>query len=236
MTVENAVKSAAATGKRVRGVHLDFPAPAIIEVMGREGHDFLYIDGEHGNFDWRDIEVACITAERHGMTPIARTPDTSAATITHFLDRGVKGIIVPHVESVEEAKRVVDAVYFAPLGNRSYGSSRPEKGIGLSDKAAYFAEQNRTISLSIMIESRACLEVAAEIAALEGVEYLSFGMYDLCQALGHPGRPDHPEVKAAVEKAAALIRAKGKRLREDFISFAMINELLVAGARQLLKT
>jgi 4-hydroxy-2-oxoheptanedioate aldolase len=203
--------------------------------MGREGHDFLYIDGEHGNFDWRDIEVACITAERHGMTPIARTPDSSTATITHFLDRGVKGIIVPHVENLDEAKRVVDATYFAPIGHRSYGSSRPEKGVNLPDKSAYFAEQNRTVSLSIMIESRSCLEAAPDIAALEGVDYLSFGLYDLAQALGHQGNPNHPDVKAAVERTAALIRAKGKRLREDFISFAMINELLIAGARQLLK-
>lgn len=236
MTVENSVKAAAASGTRVRGIHLDFPAPAVIEIMGREGHDFLYIDGEHGSFDWRDIEVACITAERHGMTPIARVPDSSAATITHFLDRGVKGIIVPHVESVEEARKVVDATYFAPLGNRSYGSSRPEKGVNIADKVAYFAEQNRTVSLSIMIESQACLQAAPDIAALDGVDYLSFGIYDLAQALGHPGRPDHPDVKNAIDQAAKLIRAKGKRLREDFISFAMVNELLIAGARQLLKT
>ena len=118
MLARNSVKHAAATGDRVRGIHLTFPATAVIEVLVSERLDFVYIDGEHGRFDWRDIEIMCITAERHGLTPIARIPDPSSATITRFLDRGVRGIVVPHVESVDDANRVVDAAYFAPMGTR----------------------------------------------------------------------------------------------------------------------
>ena len=96
----NAVKAAAASGEIVRGIHLTFAAPAIIEILAPARLDFVYLDGEHGTFDWRDIEAGCITAERHGMTPIARVPDRSAGTITRFLDRGVLGIVAPHVESI----------------------------------------------------------------------------------------------------------------------------------------
>src|SRR5258706_13241966 len=121
MRSNNSVKEAAATGKQIRGVHLPFAAPAIIEVLAAVDIQFVYIDGEHGCFDWRDIETGCLAAERHHLTPIARIPDASQATITRFLDRGVKGIVAPHVESVDDAQRVIASTYFAPLGNRSFG-------------------------------------------------------------------------------------------------------------------
>jgi 2-keto-3-deoxy-L-rhamnonate aldolase RhmA len=125
MTVVNAVKAAAANGTVIRGIHLTFSAPSIIEILAPAGLSFVYIDGEHGNFDGRDIEASCLAAERHGLTLIARVPDRSAATITRFLDRGVAGIIVPHVESVAEAREAIDATYFAPLGSRSFGGGGP---------------------------------------------------------------------------------------------------------------
>jgi 4-hydroxy-2-oxoheptanedioate aldolase len=211
-----------------------FPATAIIDIFGQLGADFIYVDGEHGCFEWHDIETACITAERWGMTPIARVPDATAPTITRFLDRGVKGIIVPHVESVDDAKRIIDATYFMPQGNRTYGSSRPERGVGIPDKAAYFAACNEMVSLSIMIESRAGLDVAGDVAELDGVDYLSFGLFDLAQSLGRPGNPSHPDVVKATNDAGARVRKAGKPLREDFITFAWARDLLIAGAEKLL--
>jgi 2-keto-3-deoxy-L-rhamnonate aldolase RhmA len=234
MVEGNAVKHAAATGAKIRGANLTFAAPAIIEILAGAKLDFVYIDGEHGCFDWRDIEVACITAERHGLTAIARVPDPSVSTITKFLDRGVKGIAVPHISSVAEARAVVAAAYFAPLGLRSYGGSRPEHGLGITDKAAYMAAANRTISVNIMIENTACLNAAHEIAALDGVDFMSFGLNDLSQDMGFPGQPTHPTVKAAVEQASVRIRNAGKPVREDFMKFAWVRELITVGARELL--
>jgi 2-keto-3-deoxy-L-rhamnonate aldolase RhmA len=230
----NAVKDAAASGEKIRGLHLTFAAPAVIEVLACADLDFVYIDGEHGRFDWDDIEVACITAERHGMTPIARMPDTSRETITRFLDRGVRGIVAPHIESIEDARKVVDAACFAPLGNRSFGAGRPEYGRYGGSRVAYTQDANAALSICLMIESQAGLEIAGELAALRGVDYLSFGMLDLAQSLGHVGDSEHPDVQAARADAARSIRAAGKRVREDFMQFAWINDLLVAGARQLL--
>jgi len=232
----NAVKEAAATGARVRGVHLTFAAPAVIEVLAGVDLQFVYIDGEHGCFDWRDIEAGCITAERHGLTPIARVPDVSSATITRFLDRGVRGIVAPHVESLDVARRLVDCAYFAPLGNRSFGGGRPEHGQRIDDRAAYMRECNDRVSLCLMIESRAGLAIAGDLAALPGVDYLSFGLLDLAQSLGHPGDSAHAAVKSAVSDATTRIHAAGKRVREDFMSYVWINDVLVAGARQLLGT
>jgi 2-keto-3-deoxy-L-rhamnonate aldolase RhmA len=74
MTGRNAVKEAASSRRSIRGVHMTFAAPAAIEVLANAGIEFVYLDGEHGCFDWRDIENGCLAAERHALTTIARVP------------------------------------------------------------------------------------------------------------------------------------------------------------------
>ena len=232
----NAVKEAAQSCSTVRGVHLTFAAPAVIEVLAAVDLQFVYLDGEHGCFDWRDIETACCVAERHGLTPIARVPDSSSGTITRFLDRGVCGIVAPHVETLDAAHAVVQSAYFAPKGNRSFGGGRPEYGIRLETRPAYMRACNDTMSICLMIESRAGLDLAGELAAVPGVDYLSFGMLDLAQSLGHPGDPTAGPVKDAVADATRRIHEAGKPVREDFMRFVWINDVLLTGARELLGT
>ena len=234
MKLTNAVKDAAANGNRIRGIHLTFAAPAVIEVLAAADLQFVYIDGEHGRFDWEDIETACIVAERHQLTPIARIPDISRSTITRFLDRGVRGIVVPHVESIEDAKRVVDAAYFAPMGTRSFGAGRPEYWENGPDRAAYMAACNGAVSVCMMIESKAGLELADRIARQPGVDYLSFGLLDLAQSLGRPGEGAHPDVRQAVADCTQRVNKAGKRVREQFMKYAWINDVLRAGFRTLI--
>jgi 4-hydroxy-2-oxoheptanedioate aldolase len=230
----NRIKQGIAARSRIRGVHMTFPQPAIIEVLALVGLDFVYLDGEHGSFGLSDLEVACITAERHGITPIARIPERGPGTICQFLDRGVAGLVVPHVDGLADAESVVEAAYFAPRGQRSFGGGRPRFVLGIEDQRRHLAQCNAGLSLCIMIESVGALQAAGEIAALPGVDYLSFGLNDLAQALGHAGEPRHPEVVAAVADASQRIRASGKPVREDFMTYAWINEILDVGARTLL--
>jgi 4-hydroxy-2-oxoheptanedioate aldolase len=93
---------------------------------------------------------------------------------------------------------------------------------------------NAALSLCAMIESRRGLDAAHQIAALPEIDYLSFGMLDLAQSLGHPGDPAHGDVKSAVAECIERIHRAGKRVREDFMNFVWINDVLIAGARQLL--
>ena len=231
--IGNAIKRAIAEARRIRGFHLTFPSPIVIELMALAGIDYVYLDGEHGAFDTRDLEACCIAAELHNITPIARVPDSQSATITHFLDRGVKGVVVPHVDGVEDAKRVIDAAYYGPLGNRSFGGARPLFVAGIPDKPAHLARMNKEVCVSIMIETVPALQAAHEIAALPGIDYMSFGVMDLAQSLGHPGNPDAPAVKEAVAAASERIRAAGKPVREDFVTVAWVNDVLLAGARHV---
>ena len=233
MNRRNAVKEAASSRRSIRGLHMTFAAPAAIEVLAAADIEFVYLDGEHGCFDWRDIETGCITAERHDLTAIARLPDKSSATITRFLDRGIRGVVAPHVESLDEARGVIESTYFAPLGARSFGAGRPEYGQRIGNRAQYMQACNDTVSVCLMIESGAGLAIAGDLAAMSGVDYMSFGMLDLAQSLGHRGDPAHPDVQAAVADAATRIRNAGKPVREDFMKYVWINDVLMAGARQL---
>ncbi len=231
----NAIKRAIAEQRQIRGLHLTFVAPSVIELMAIVGIDYVYLDGEHGAFESRDIEAACVAAERHGITPIARVPDPSPATIVRFLDRGIKGVVVPHVDSVDDAKAVVDAAYFGPVGNRSFGGNRPKFQAGIADMPSFMAESNDNLCVSIMIETRGALAAAGEIAALPGIDYMSFGLNDLAQSLGHPGNSGHAEVVSAVTEATDRIHVAGKPVREDFITVGWVNDILVRGAKQLWK-
>ena len=233
MLTSNRIRLAIAEGRKIRGLHMTFAQASVIEVLALVGVDYVYLDGEHGAFEWRDIEYACVIAERHGITPIARVPDPSASTIVHFLDRGVRGVVVPHVDSVEDAKAVIDATYFGPVGNRSFGGNRPKFTAGIADMAAHLAQENADVSLSIMIETLGALRAAGEIAALPGIDYMSFGLNDLSQSLGHPGNTRHPQVLAAVADASNRIRQAGKPVREDFISVGWINDILARGAERV---
>ena len=225
------IREAIRSRKMLRGVHMTYPAPRIIRALGGLGLDFVYLDGEHGAFTTAELEQHCIVAEGYGITPIARVPDGSRATITRFLDRGVRGIIVPHVESALQARRAVEAAYFAPQGDRSYGGAFPANTRDKAGLPQFLADCNDAVTLSVMIELRAGLDAIDEIAAVDGVDYLNFGMMDFAQALGHPGRPDHPEVLAAVERGSARIRAAGKPVREDFMRFAWVDDMLFEGAK-----
>lgn len=233
----NVVKAAAADGRAIRGVHLTFPAPVIIEVLARSADlHFIYIDGEHGRFDWHDVEIACLTAERCGLTPIARVFDRQAPTISRFLDCGVVGIVAPHVETADDARQVTEAAYFAPIGKRSFGSGRPEYGTEIGDRRQYIAECNARVSVCLMIESCRAIGNIAAMAALPGVDYFSFGLMDLAQDLGQPGDPGHPDVRSAIMEASERVRAAGKRIREDFMDYCWINDLLAVGARHAFRT
>lgn len=231
---KNRIKGAARTGETVYGLHLTFPCPTLIELLASQGLDFLYLDGEHGAFDLRDIEECCRAADLMSIIPIARVPDVSSATINCFLDRGVRGIIGPHIATRADAERLVQACYFAPIGQRSWGDSRGEGyGIAIPDMPRRRAEINEGISVGAMIEEKTAIDNLDAILEVPGIDYFNFGMQDLSQNLVHPGEPSHAEVRAVVDEASERIHAAGKLLREDFMVFAWVRDVLHEGIRAL---
>ena len=208
----------------------------MIEVLAAADLQFVYIDGEHGRFDWRDIEAACIAAERHGLTPIARIPDISSATITRFLDRGVRGHRrAAHRIGRRGAARGRCRVFRAarqPLVRRGPPGIWPAHR---QPAGAHGGVQCARLGVPDDRKPARASTSPDELAALPGVDYLSFGMLDLAQSLGHPGDSDASRREGGGRRDASSASARaGKRVREDFMNYAWINDVLIAGARQLL--
>ncbi|MBV7486355.1 HpcH/HpaI aldolase/citrate lyase family protein [Bordetella sp. BOR01] len=230
MITPNKVKAALRDGTQAYGFILTIPSAEMVEILGRTGLDYVQIDGEHGLFDMTDIERICRAADLVGMTPIARVPDLSAITINTFLDRGLRGIVGPHISSKADAEQLVRACYFGPIGQRSFGDGRGVHYAAYkSDLRSYYEQTNRETLVGAMLEDRHAVDNLDDILSVPGIDFFYIGMNDFSQGLGYPGQPRHPEVIRIRNETVARIHAAGRMLREDFMVEIRTNELLVNG-------
>ena len=169
MKQPNRVKAAMRAGRKAYGYNLSFPSPWVIDILGKIDFDFVFIDGEHGPFGLDQLEDLCRTAERHGVTTIARVPDIGSSTILRYLDRGIMGILGPHIATEADARQLVRACYFGPLGERSFGANRgTDYNAGIADKAAYYREANEQMLVCALLEDVAVLDNLDAILSVPG--------------------------------------------------------------------
>src|ERR1700730_4964900 len=143
MKQPNRVIAAMRAGRKAYGYNLYLPSPSVIDILGKIDFDFVFIEREHGPFGLAQLEDLCRTAERHNLTPIARVPDIGSSTILRYLDRGIMGILGPHIATAADSPKLARACYFGPLGERSFGANRgTDYNAGIADKAAYYREAN----------------------------------------------------------------------------------------------
>jgi len=229
----NRIKDAIQAGRKAYGVRVTFPSPEIIEMLEPAGLDFVFLDCEHGILDMPAIENACRAADLTGPTPIARIPDIGSGTITQFLDRGVRGIIGPHIETRADAKQLADACLFGPAGHRSFGGARGTNyQSGIEDMPAFLTACNESVLVGAMLESALAIENLDDILSVPGIDYLMFGPADFAQDLGYPGQLSHPEVVKMKEAATTRIHAAGRLMREDIMELANVKGLLLDAVRQ----
>ena len=174
--------------------------------------DCVYIDLEHNSFSLETVGQISIAAVALGVTPIVRVPGLDPAFISRTLETGAQGIIIPHVETREDAEVAVAAAKFPPLGNRSLLGINPHTLFRGGPAAEVMHGMNEATLVVGMIESVEAVENAAAIAAVDGLDMLLVGTNDLCNSLGVPGQHDHPEVKKAYEKVAAACKQTRKFL------------------------
>ena len=236
MKKPNRVKAALREGRKAYGYNLIFPSPWVVEILGILDFDFVWIDGEHGPFDLANIEDVCRTAELYDVTPIARVPNIEQSTILRYLDRGVQGVMGPHICTGEDARQLVRACRFGPLGERSFGGNR---GSGydfeIADKQAYYRECNENMLVGALLEDRASVENLDDILSVEGIDYFGIGPNDFAQGLGYPGQADHPEVQRLIKETYDRIHQAGRRLGTDFMVSNWITTILIDGGREILK-
>ncbi len=191
------------------GLCVMYPSPGTIERIGADW-DWLWIDGQHGDLDYRDIQALVRAGDLVGCPSFVRVPGQDPAWVGRVLDIAAAGVIVPMIESPEEAQAMVRAAKFPPLGNRSYGGRRPIDRFG----RGYYETSNTGTTLLLQIESPGAAEQADAIAAVPGVDGLFLGMddYALRSGLGVDEPKTRERVGRAYDLAAAACRKHGKML------------------------
>ena len=174
------------------------------------GYDAINVDLEHSVIPESAAAQICITAIHVGITPLVRIPSHDGYYANRILDAGAMGIVAPHVNSAEQARAIVKACKFAPLGERSVAGNWPHLGF-----QAWPADQvrrllNATVTVIVMLETPEAIEHAEEIAAVPGVDILHVGSTDLCDAMGIPGKFSDPAIDRSFERVVAACRLHGK--------------------------
>ncbi len=218
-------------GEVARGCILTFPSSTIVELIGMAGFDFVQFDGEHGPFTPESLDDLCRVADMSGLTPIARVPNIDASTILRFLDRGVMGIMGPHITTGERARELADACRYAPLGKRSFGSGRGAYFGSFPSGPQYMEHTNAQILVIAQLEDVEVLEHLDEILSVEGIDLYASGAQDIAQSLGLPGEPDHPSVTKFESEVRRAVHAAGKKTTADVMVDARATNLFLEASR-----
>jgi 4-hydroxy-2-oxoheptanedioate aldolase len=211
------------------GMWLETGNPLVAEICAGSGLDWILIDAEHGPNDLTSVIPQLQALAGYPVTPVVRPPIGDTVLIKQYLEAGVQNLLIPLVDSAEQAAELVRAVRYPPRGVRGVGSS-----LGRSSRWGridmYMANADDTISLYLQIESAAAVVAAEAILAVDGVDGIFLGPADLAASMGHPGEQDHPDVVAAVERCLALARAAGKPAGVNAFAPELADRYIAAGA------
>lgn len=203
------------------------PSPVTAEIVARAGFGMVTIDLQHGLIDYQ-MALTMLQAAQLGPAPVlARVPWNEPGIVMKCLDAGFAGIICPMVNSVADARALVQASRYAPLGGRSFGPVRANMIHG----AGYAATANDRVLVLAMIETRAALADLDAILAVDGLDGVYVGPSDLGLSMGHEPRldPQVAEVRDAIAHVGATARAAGKVAGCHCGSVAMVRQVQAQG-------
>lgn len=200
----------------------------MIELFGQFGFDGAWIECEHGPITWNQLGDLARACDLCGMTSVTRVPAKDPWIITRTLDRGVNGIVVPHVNTREDAELVVRASKFGPIGDRGiYGGRR---SFGRDD---FFQKANEETLLVVLIEEITAVENLSEILQVEHIDVFFVASGDLAQTMGLVGQHTHPEVVAVAEGVIRQIADAGRVAGTNIMTHS-VDRALEQGARFLM--
>lgn len=197
-------------GETLVGMQCFTASPVLVEAMGMAGFDFTILDREHCPTGLETVAHLARAAQASGLTPLVRIPELSRIEIGRALDLGVRGVVVPH-GNLERCRAALEAARYAPQGKRGACPAVRAAGYLPADWAAFAARENEEILVVPLIEDGEALEQIEQVVALEGIEIVFLGPFDLAQSLGLPGADyRHPTLSAALDRVVAAAAARGK--------------------------
>lgn len=205
----NTFKQRLQAGEAQIGLWLGLADPYCAELAANAGFDWLLIDGEHAPNDLRGLLGQLQAVAPYPSQAVIRPVIGDTALIKQLLDIGAQTLLVPMVESAEQARELVRAMHYPPSGVRGVGSALA-RASRWNSIPGYLDKADAQMCLLVQIENLDGLANLDAIAAVEGVDGVFIGPADLSAAMGHRGNPAHPEVQAAIEDAIARIQKAGK--------------------------
>ena len=180
------------------------------KIMATSGYDWLFIDMEHNSMDIDIASQISVAAQDAGITPIVRVPDFAHHHATRVLDCGAMGVVFPHVENADIAKKLVSYCLYPPKGHRSMTGVLPQLDFKQQPIADVASTINKNMLIVIMLESPEAIDNVDSIAAIEGVDVVLIGTNDLCMEMSIPGDYSNPKVKDAYIKVLEACKKYGK--------------------------
>lgn len=204
------IKAKLDRGEVARIANMGNPIPYFPHMAAHFGYDGVWVCGEHRAWDPRQAEAMIVQHRLAGIDCVWRPATTERAQLSRFLEDGATALMIPMVNTPEQARQLVAAVKFPPLGDRGLDGAGMDGNFYLNKAGDYTAEANRETLLIVQIESPLALDNAAAIAAVPGVDVLFLGPGDLSMRLGCTGAITDPTLRAAVDRVAAACAASGK--------------------------
>jgi len=193
--LKNQLKAKLKQGKPVYGIGLSIGHPDVAEIIGKLGYDWAFIDTEHSPMEVKDVQVLMQAMSSSSTAPVVRVAWNDMVMIKKALDIGAYGIIVPWVNTKEDALRAVQAMRYPPDGLRGFGPRRASLGDPDYQKTA-----NKELLLAVQIETQQAIDNLDEILSVEGIDATMIGPNDLSLSLGVFGQWDSPKFKTSIQK------------------------------------
>ena len=219
----------AASGRPQMGMWVCTGSPLVAEICAGAGLDWLLIDGEHSPIGLETTSALLQAVAPYPVTPLVRAPSGDAVVLKQLLDLGAQNVLVPMIDTAEQARAVVRAVRYPPRGIRGVGSAL-SRGARWNRVEGYMADADQYASLFVQVESATGVENAAQIAAVDGVDGVFVGPSDLAASMGVLGQQTHPDVTAAVRATFEAVRAAGKPVGVNAFDPVVAQAYLEAGA------
>lgn len=220
------------SGKPVFGPFMKTCDPGFVEAAGYAGMDFAILDMEHGPISIQSMQNNIRAAQVSGILPVVRVSSLTEEAISRALDIGAAAVEIPQISTVEAAKKAVRMAKFSPKGER--GVCRFVRAAGYSSvpKEVYFEKANETLVI-IHIEGKEAVDNLEEILAVDGIDIIFIGPYDLSQSLGVPGQVNHPLVIEEMNKIVKIAKEKNVVIGTFTDSREMMEMWMKAGVQYI---
>lgn len=202
----NRFKHALAAGRTQIGLWSNMLHPMALEALAGSEPDWILVDCEHGPGDPNEVLSALQAMQGTSVTAVVRPAWNDSVLLKRYLDLGVNAVLIPMVQSAEEARAAVAATRYPPEGIRGVASGTRANRFGRVKE--YFSQATLEMCVLVQVETKPALDRIEEIAAVDGVDGVFIGPSDLAAALGHIGNPGHPDVQAAIQAAPKRLGGK----------------------------